>query len=73
MTGSEKKIDRLLTQAHQLAWQAGRYDMTVQIIKAITMLRGITPRPLPDNRSDDELDLAEEAFAQGVDVREINK
>jgi hypothetical protein len=71
MTSAERKIERLLAQAHDLAWDAGRFDLTVQIIKSINLCRGYIARPVSDMRHDDQRDCDEYAAECGVTVSEL--
>jgi hypothetical protein len=63
---AEKRVDNLLSAAHQICWNVGRHDVAIRLIGALNALRKVTPvRPL-DNRDEHERDLDEEAFAQGT-------
>jgi hypothetical protein len=72
MTPREAEIENLLSAPHQIAWDIGRHDPMVLLIRSINLLRGYVVRPVPDTRDDDELDRAEEALAHGVSVRDLN-
>jgi hypothetical protein len=56
MTSKERRIERLLAQAHDAAWAAGRFDVCTPIVAAINVLRRLSPRPLPDSRNELERD-----------------
>ena len=70
LTGKERTVARLLDQAHQLSWDAGRLDVCTGIIAAINKLRRLVPQPLPET-DPDQLDCAEEADAQRVTISQL--
>jgi hypothetical protein len=45
MKDKEREIEHLLGQARQFARQAGRYDITVLIIRSINSVRAVRPVP----------------------------
>jgi hypothetical protein len=70
MTAAERKIQRLLAQAHDLSWSCGRYDVCMRVIVALNCLRRLEPR-LPGMRDADQKDLDEYADECRVTTGEI--
>jgi len=71
MTGTERKTEQHLARAHDSAWNAGRFDVCVWVIAALNTLPRYLVRPVPDNRNEDERDLAEEVDAAGLTMRNL--
>lgn len=69
---ARKRADcaRLLEQAHDAAWNTGRYDVTIPIIQALNCLRGHVPARSPE-RDAVQSDLNEYADECGVSVRQL--
>jgi hypothetical protein len=72
MTGTEKKLDRLLSTAHVIAWRAGRYDLATAIIRALNCLRYAPPKPA-QRLDDDQFDCEEEAASQQINLNRLLK
>jgi hypothetical protein len=70
MTGHEKKLDRLLSTAHDLAWRAGRYDLATAIIKSLNCLRYAPHKP-PQRLDDHQFDAQTEADAQQISITRL--
>jgi hypothetical protein len=72
MSPSEQEIDRLLTEAHDVAWNCGRSDLTVPIVRAICLLRRLAP-PRPAYRLDDaEFDQQAELDEQQITLKDLS-
>lgn len=73
MTSAERKINRLLWRAHQLAWSIGRFDVTVPVTQAVNILRRHTPTETERRLDDADYDQQAALDEQQITLEDLSK